>query len=267
MIKEIISEATNKQGDVSHTKETAVKKVNDYIKKRIVLGTLKAGDRVPTENELCEMLTVSRSSVREAMKILEALNIIKIVRGDGTYISQAKDIHSLESILFKIILGDASIAELTEFREEIEFSVLKMAAKHASTEEIQALKNNIEETKICTAAEYPDHIKLYELDNQFHELLGESTHNLLMQEVYHFIHEIIAPMLIKNYELGQSGQLTVNSHEMSVNAVETNDFHLMGYAVKLINEIWMKSYYGQQTESPLLDRDILNALVMRENGR
>ena len=264
MIRKLISDAMNtKKGSVNGS-ETAVEKVNDYIKKRIVLGSLKSGDRIPTEVELCQMLNVSRGSVREAMKILEALGIIRIVRGDGTYISEAKDIHSLESILFKVILGDAPIAALIEFREEIEFSVLRIAARNIRPEEIVALRANIEETKNHIAAPNPDGVRLYELDNAFHDLLGKATHNLMLEEVYHFAHEIIAPMILKNYELGQPGQLTVDSHELTMTALETNDFHLMGYVVKMINDIWMKSYYGQHKQNPLLDRDILNSLVMRE---
>lgn len=266
MIKRIIEDAIsdeNKKSDGSR-QSSAVNKVNDYIKKLIVLGKLKAGDRIPTEVELCQLLDVSRGSVREAMKILEALSIIKIIRGDGTYISQVEEIHSMESTLFKIILSDTSVSELSEFREEIEFSVLNLAAKKITVEEKEALYANIKITKECAAEENCDPVKMYELENQFHELLGKATHNLMIQEVYRFTHEIISPMLLQNYKLGQAGELTVLTHEMTMEAIETRDFHLMGSVVKKINEVWMQSHYGRMKESSLLDRDVLNALVMRK---
>lgn len=269
MIKKIIEDAISQEPSESKdaSQNSAVNRVNDYIKKLIVLGKLKAGDRIPTEVELCQLLDVSRGSVREAMKILEALSIIKISRGNGTFISQVDEIHSMESTLFKIILSDTSISELVEFREEIEFAVLNIVAKKITIAEKDALYTNIEKTKECAANENCDPVELYELDNQFHELLAKATHNLMIQEVYRFTHEIIAPMLLKNYKLGQSGNLTVISHQLTMEAVERRDFHLMGAVVKNINEIWMQSHYGRMKESSLLDREVLNAVVMRNKTK
>lgn len=269
MIKKIIEDSFSEKTSEtnSSSQHSAVNKVKDYIKKLIVLGKLKAGDRIPTELELSQLLDVSRGSVREAMKILEALSIIKISRGNGTFISQVDEIHSMESTLFKIILSDTSVNELVEFREEVEFSVLNLASKKITTAEKDALYSNIERTKECTEKEFSDPVELYELDNKFHELLAKATHNLMLQEVYRFTLEIIAPMLLKNYKLGQSGKLTVISHELTMEAIESRDFRLMGAAVKKVNEIWMESHYGRMKESSLLDREVLNAVVMRNKSK
>jgi len=264
MIKDIIQEATHDREKSPHrsASNTAVDKVKDYIKRQIILGTLKAGDRIPTENELCRLLDVSRGSVREAMKILEALSIIRIIRGDGTYISEVKNMQSMESILMKVILSDTTIVELTEFREEIEFSVINLASRNATEEEVRLLKQIVEETHRCAAENPCDPVRLYDLDNKFHEVLGKATHNLLIQEMYSFAHELIAPMLLKNYEIGQSGELTAQTHTAALEAIESGDFRMMGFAVKKINEVWMKSYYGNKKGSSLLDRELLNDIVM-----
>jgi len=266
MIKEIIQEATHSEDPSTELtiKSTAVDKVKNYINREIVFGSLKAGDKIPTETELCKLLNVSRGSVREALKILEALSIIKIIRGDGTYISKVEEIHSMESILMKVILSDTSVAELTEFREELEFSVLNLAARKATDEEITQLQENVEKTRVCVESPSCDPLRLYELDNRFHELLGKCTHNLLIQEMYSFAHELIAPMLLKNYEIGQAGILTVNAHEAALEAIVTKDFRQMAYTVKYVNDVWMQSYYGKMKDHSALDRDVLNEIVLKK---
>ena len=56
--------------------------------KELLLGKkILPGDRLPPETELCRLLSVSRGSVREAMKVLSALGIVEVKRGDGTYVS------------------------------------------------------------------------------------------------------------------------------------------------------------------------------------
>ena len=63
--------------------------LQDKIKSLIIKQNLKSGDLMPTENELIEQLGVSRSSLREAIKSLEALHILDIRHGVGTFVSES----------------------------------------------------------------------------------------------------------------------------------------------------------------------------------
>ena len=75
--------------NTSHT-QTATESVINYIRNLILNRELRIGDKLPTENELCEQLGVGRGSVREAVKRLEAISLLNVRRGDGTYISDVR---------------------------------------------------------------------------------------------------------------------------------------------------------------------------------
>ena len=71
------------------SKKEASLVLQDKIKSLIIKQNLKSGDLMPTENELIEQLGVSRSSLREAIKSLEALYILDIRHGVGTFVSES----------------------------------------------------------------------------------------------------------------------------------------------------------------------------------
>ena len=84
------------------SKKEASLVLQDKIKSLIIKQNLKSGDLMPTENELIEQLGVSRSSLREAIKSLEALHILDIRHGVGTFVSES----SLVPILHFQVHGD-----------------------------------------------------------------------------------------------------------------------------------------------------------------
>jgi hypothetical protein len=69
--------------------QSAVEFVVSSIKQLIIGGDLVPGDRLPSENEMTKLLSVSRSSLREAKKVLSMLGVVEIRRGDGTYVTDA----------------------------------------------------------------------------------------------------------------------------------------------------------------------------------
>ena len=102
--------------EISVSSASTVQKVVSYIEQRICAQELCPGDRIPTETELCALLGVSRTSVREAIKILESMTIIQVRRGDGTYIARPQDITFYTPWKFKIsaYYRAGSVHSLTE---------------------------------------------------------------------------------------------------------------------------------------------------------
>ncbi|AGK52064.1 FadR/GntR family transcriptional regulator [Bacillus sp. 1NLA3E] len=238
----IMSAAVNKEKTL--TQKTAVEKVTEYIKTKIIYKELKPNDKIPTETELCELLNVSRSSVREALKVLEAINIIQIRRGDGTYISEPEDISITQSLLFKMILTNMQLKELVDFREQMEVAVLKLAIANATKEDIKILSKNQEAFLECIEKNPDDYETLHTLDLNFHKTLAASTKNKLMEEIYLFSLEIFSPMILENYALGQiKGEdkiPTGDNHRILIEAIENRDFYAGIYGVKLALNIWKK---------------------------
>jgi len=235
---DLISEIQLNMSMTKNKSLSAVDKVIEYIKDKIIDKELRAGDKLPIEAELCKLIDVSRGSVREAIKILEASKIVQIRRGDGTYISSPEDITFISPLLFKMLLKGMQINELFDFRESIEMSVLMLAISNARTEDIDKLKQSYQKMQESVASTPEDYMALYQQDIEFHKILADATRNDLMKEIYLFTFDIFFPIILKNYETGQGGQPTLDNHELMINAIEKRNFLMVGHAVKCSVKIW-----------------------------
>ena len=86
------------------TRPKAVEDIVETFKQAIIHGDLQPGQRLPSEAELSQQLGVGRGTVREAMKMLEALGVVNIKRGDGTYITDKPSPTLLSPLMFAIML-------------------------------------------------------------------------------------------------------------------------------------------------------------------
>ncbi len=217
-------------------------KVMDYIKRKIVNNELKVGDRIPGEIELAQTLQVSRSTVREAMKMLEALKVIVIRRGDGTYISNPDQIHAIDAVIFKFLLQDITLQEVCEFRKEMEFAIMHCAVQKITAEELELLKRNIQRMDYVLH-EMPEKFDLmYALDMEFHHLIGQATHNVLMQEINHLVFSIVSPTMYRNYEKGLVDDSTVASHWEIYYALSKKDVFAIWSSLLPNIKLWQESY-------------------------
>jgi len=119
-------------------------KVAHAIVQRIVAamkaGTLKRGDRLPSEQELCFELGASRIAVREALKVLEALGAVEIRQGSGTYIPKEPRPPVIDPLQFLLSLGDAQPGHVKELRFMVELGFSRIAQRKMTAEELQALE-------------------------------------------------------------------------------------------------------------------------------
>ncbi|HZR44447.1 MAG TPA: FadR/GntR family transcriptional regulator [Ktedonobacteraceae bacterium] len=148
--------------------------VAEQIENLILSGELQSGDRLPTERELAVQFHVSRTAVREAMKLLEQKGLVDMRPGRGTLVidgtSQAVR-HSL-GLMMRVGQQGNSI-NLVEVRELLEPGIAALAAERASEEEIAAMREaiavmdaNLENADAYIAA-----------DNNFHRSLAKATQN------------------------------------------------------------------------------------------
>lgn len=107
---------------------------------------LKAGDKIPSERELCERLNVGRSSVREALRALELLGLIETKRGEGTFIRDFKG-HQLVQLLAAFILqDDKAKRDIIETKYLLEIDCLWLSLMKATDEQIISLNKWVKTT-------------------------------------------------------------------------------------------------------------------------
>ena len=143
------------------------------IKQMVVDGTLKPGDRLPTEAELSERIGVSRNSLREAVKALSVIRVLDVRQGDGTYVTALEPEQLLESLAFVLDLHqDSSYVEILEIRRLLEPVAVEQACPHLGDEDFAALERTMADLDASSGIE-----ELVEADIAFHRLINHRCPN------------------------------------------------------------------------------------------
>jgi GntR family transcriptional repressor for pyruvate dehydrogenase complex len=193
----------------------------DQIRKAILSGELKPGDRLPSEKELAENFGVSKASLREAFRALEALGLLEVRQGmsGGAFVIEV-DLETARNNLFNyIFFQNPSIGEFTELRSFIEPAAAEIAARRATEKDIEALERNLEKTRKKLAAG-PFY---YELDTQFHHRIAATTGNRLVCFVIDSLKNAIVNIKLE-LELDRSfSEKVFEAHERIVDALRGRD--------------------------------------------
>lgn len=143
------------------------------IKEMIRSGELRPGDRLPPEKELSETLGLSRSSLREAVKALEAIRVLDVRRGDGTFVTSLTPELLLEAMSFVAdVHQDTSILEMFEVRRILEPAAAGIAAGRATDADIAHLQALLTEVDVTTSVD-----ELVAHDMVFHRYISQLAGN------------------------------------------------------------------------------------------
>ncbi len=158
-------------------RETVMDMVARRIEGLVRSGDLKAGDRLPPEPDLAQMLRVSRGSLREALKGLMYLGLIKSRAGDGTYIQSSLSRVLNQHFQWMILLQEVKHLEIYELRKIIEPAAAALAAKRATRADIERL-----EAALDGLAEGRGNPELFHaFDIQFHDAFAQASGNAAIQ--------------------------------------------------------------------------------------
>jgi GntR family transcriptional repressor for pyruvate dehydrogenase complex len=151
----------------------------EEIIKQIRTGRLTPGTCLPSQRQLAKMFHVGLGSVREAVKILNVMGYLEVIRGKGTFVTaHPADAEAQASQLEKAFEA-VSLADLMKAREVVECACARLAAEINDEESIARLQ------ALTAAMEASFHSKtdFYELDFDFHVAVAEATHNKVLFEI------------------------------------------------------------------------------------
>jgi GntR family transcriptional regulator, transcriptional repressor for pyruvate dehydrogenase complex len=168
------------------TKTTLSSEVAEQLISIIRAGDLKPGDKLPSERLLSERLKVGRSSIREAMKTLEAMDFVNRTTL-GTVVCEVP----IQKI--GILKNHTEIHEVIETRKVIEIELAGLAALRAGSKDIEKIEKTIE---MEDATLWEDVETYTARDTAFHKALAEAAHNSVLSQVY----QMIAVLLFKTHK-------------------------------------------------------------------
>lgn len=146
----------------------------------LINGSLKPGDKIPTELEFSEKLGVGRNAVREAVKVLVEFGVLEIRRAEGTFVTENFNQNLMNPLIYGLILSKGSMEELLEFKISLWGAVLYMAVRNATEEEITKMKEIWQKFYDAMMEEPGDLEKMYEANKEFNNYVGESCKNKML---------------------------------------------------------------------------------------
>lgn len=159
--------------------KTLAEQVADGIMNLIQETPYKAGDKLPTEKELCESTGAGRNTVREALKILASRNVLEIRQGAGTFVSEKQGIPD-DPLGFSMVNDHVKLTkDLLQVRIMLEPQIAALAAQCAKAHEIRELEEILEEME----AAMKKREDYSELDTKFHTKIAQCTHNIVMENL------------------------------------------------------------------------------------
>lgn len=197
----------------SPIKNTKVyEQVIDQIKEMIANGTLKRGDKLPSERELVEQLQVSRTSIREALRALQIIGLVECNQGEGNFIKESFENSLFEPLSIMFMLQETSPEEILELRKVIETETTALAAKRISDDELEHMGNLITQFK-----EAKDDLNGVEIDKEFHYLIAQASKNLLILNILNAVSSLIDSFIKdarkKILAVEDNRELLVKQHE------------------------------------------------------
>ena len=202
---------------IKNTDQPLPSRAADQISQLIIDRQLSAGDKLPNEFELASYLHVGRGTVREAVKLLVARNVLEIRRGKGTFI--AKHPGQVDDPLGFAYLKDQKKLglDLLEVRIRLEPWVAGIAAQQADENDLAILREN------CSRVEEDIYSNVDHLENdrKYHISIAKCTHNLVVPKLIPII----------SYSVDLFGALngtsllteTIIGHRAILTAIEAHD--------------------------------------------
>ncbi|EHQ90363.1 FadR/GntR family transcriptional regulator [Desulfosporosinus youngiae] len=186
------------------------------------------GDKLPNENELSAVLQVSRTTLREAIRILAAHNVLEIQRGKGTYVKNNQELNE-EFGLKELSSLQLGVKDLYEMRLIFEPQSAYYAAKRATDKELERILyyGRLEEEKILKKEDRT------EVEQAFHKSIAKATHNEFMNRLMPILYQAIDKGVLLSDSNEEMVQNTLNDHRMIMEFLAKRDAEGAKLAMKL----------------------------------
>ena len=234
----------------------------DQIAQMILDHTLPEGERLPSERRLSEMLGVSRTVVREAVRLLEARRLVDVRPGRGAIVRGFSSDPVSESIsrLMEDVDAGVSFEDVQAVRSVLEVATVRLAAQHATVEDLDRIEDAL--TRMTCAGSVETHLAA---DRDFHLAIAMATHNrvfvLLVQALIDIMMttwyaywepreaQLDEDCLAADEEQQESNLL----HQQIFHAIRAGDLNAVQEATLAMLDHWSHMYSDAYLDSVALD--------------
>ena len=185
-------------------------RIADTLTDMIAQRRFLPGDKLPSELELAVELQVSRTTLREALRILTTRGLVEVRRGVGTFVTQSKSIHADYDVL-KIQNTNVTAKELYEMRLMFEPQAAYYACKRASDEELETIFRYGELDEEMILRRDP---LWADSEQKFHNSIASATHNQFITALLPIFNRAIHQGVILANESPEVSEMTLHDHRV-----------------------------------------------------
>lgn len=193
------------------------------LEERILLGGFPQGHRLPPETELAQMLGVSRTVVRDAIRTLAARGLVSVRQGVGTVVTPPSDVAFTKALFLLLLRSNLTISDVFAARIAIETQLVPLAATRANDGDIAALERTLQE--LAESISNRDFDRARESHLRFHARLIEAIHLPALSILLTPIQQIILLSWERPLSLmtQKSWEKYANTHRPIVNALRARN--------------------------------------------
>jgi len=209
----------------------------EQLKDMISRGELKPGTKLPSERDMAESLGVSRASVREALTALEAIGILDIRPGEGTFVRETSVSETFEPLAMVLEVEQNPGVEMMEVRRVLETESAALAALRATEENLKKIEESLYRMKTARSV-----AEAVEADLRFHFAIAEATRNSILLRIMNTVADLMHNVFRHKREQlfsapGKSSEI-ISEHEAIYTAIrEKNPEQARAQMLKHINNI------------------------------
>ena len=186
---------------------------------RLILKKLRPGDKLPSERELAELLRVSRSSIRDAIRGLELMGMVEPRQGAGTIVREISSDSLINPFSNALKRRRESVSELLDFRKMLEPPLAARAATHASADEISEMEEILERQEAKQAqgeSAVPE-------DTEFHYSVALASGNGVVLKVLDIVMDLLRDTRERSLQVEGRPQKSIAGHRRILAAIKRHD--------------------------------------------
>lgn len=156
--------------DIKDSKNSVAEAIEEYISK----NNLKEGDKLPSEREFSKMLSISRTSLREGIRVLQTINVLESKIGKGVYVKNPN--YSVNGLNIQAEVTGQNLLQLIQVREALESLSINLAIDNITDEEVEELENTL--LKMEQVAK--NNTVPQKCDDEFHKIIYSASRNNIL---------------------------------------------------------------------------------------
>ena len=199
----------------------------EQLRSKIESGEIPVGSRLPSERVLCSELGISRVSLREALRVLQATGYVQTRQGAGTFARLPEEREQATSLWFA---NDLHVIELLEMRIVIEPGVAAFAARRRTDDDLVAMECAVSDMR--RAAELGDRLMVVAADAEFHRVIGLSVRNAALGDLMEQFQEQSGMERRASLSVPGQTQRALDGHQAILDAIRSADAELARKAMQ-----------------------------------